>query len=386
MKNFKIFAFLVAGILMVNSCKDQFDFSTDNLSTNIEQKSSFALPLVDASITLSEVIPNNEDVNRALIVDPDGFLRLEFEYEVTQVPASDYFDGSYSGPTLPDISYKLASQVFELGLNKLISEGEFYLADPKVTITIKNYWDIPAQFKFADFYYYEEPESAGIPVTGSFIDWIQINKPVAPEAYAITNIVLDKTTSNIDEIISALPHHLSFGADFETITTPPVSYDVPSGSIDSVSMKVEMPLDLRIANLLLRDTIDFNLGNDLGSDTSMIESFEFSLILQNGFPIEIGTQVYFVDENYSILDSISTNLLQVASGIVTAGKVSQSTESIIKIQIDKNRLSNLLNSSYLIPKIIFNTTGTASNETVKFYDNYEVGLKLGALINLKLKN
>ncbi|MDF1550497.1 MAG: hypothetical protein P1P88_21935, partial [Bacteroidales bacterium] len=370
----------------VNSCKDQFDFSTDNLSTNIEQKSSFALPLVDASITLSEVIPNNEDVNRALIVDPDGFLRLEFEYEVTQVPASDYFDGSYSGATLPDISYKLASQVFELGLNKLISEGEFYLADPKVTITIKNYWDIPAQFKFADFYYYEEPESAGIPVTGSFIDWIQINKPVAPEAYAITNIVLDKTTSNIDEIISALPHHLSFGADFETITTPPVSYDVPSSSIDSVSMKVEMPLDLRIANLLLRDTIDFNLGNDLGSDTSMIESFEFSLILQNGFPIEIGTQVYFVDENYSILDSISTNLLQVASGIVTAGKVSQSTESIIKIQIDKNRLSNLLNSSYLMPKIIFNTAGNASNETVKFYDNYDVGLKLGALINLKLKN
>ena len=99
----------------------------------------------------------------------------------------------------------------------------------------------------------------------------------------------------------------------------------------------------------------------------------------------IAAQIYFVHENYTVHDSISTTLLHVASGIVNSGKVSQSTESIIKVKVDNNRMGNLLKSSYLIPKIIFNTAGAASSETVKLYATYDVGLKLGALIKLRLK-
>ena len=133
MRNLIILAVLAISILSLHSCKDQFDFSMENLSTNVEQKSDFAIPLINASITLEEILPDDEDADRFLIVDPDGFLRLEYVQDVKAVSASDFFEGQYSGNPVPPISYSISPQIVELGFDKLLNEGEFYIANPKLT-------------------------------------------------------------------------------------------------------------------------------------------------------------------------------------------------------------------------------------------------------------
>jgi len=386
MKNLKLVALIGLGILLQYSCKDQFDFSTDNLSTSVEQTSEFAVPLANASIKLSEILPDQADGSRILIIDPDNFMRLEMNFDIKAVPASEYFNGDYSGPTVPDINYQVGTQVIDLKLNKFIAEGEFYIADPKITISIKNYWDVPAHFKLKDFYFYEEPTSIGVAITGSVLNWHEVNRPSSPGDFAMTDIIMDRmTTDNLDEFFAAMPHHVSFGADFQTITDPPTSYSVSPTSVDSVNMKVEIPLDLRVTNLVMNDTIDFNLSDMIGNDTSTVKSLELSMVLDNGFPLDIASQIYFVDENYEVLDSLSSDLIHVSPATVSGKDVVQSVVTTNKFPIEGDKLQHLLSSKYLWPKVKINTAGAASNETVKLYSTYEVGLQLGALIKLKLK-
>jgi len=377
---------LIISISILTSCGDKFDFSTSNLSTDFEQNSEFAIPLVDASIILEEILPDDSTLNKYLVIDNNKFIRLINEYDLASYPADDFFDGNYSGNNLPFIEYKLNSQIIDIGLNKFINQGEFYLADPKITISIKNYWNVATRFKFAKFFYFEEANSAGKPVTGPILnDWVYVNLPISPEEFAYTNIKLNNNNSNIADVISAMPHHFSFGANFETI--PGGAYNINPGSVDSVKVKIDIPLDLRVTDLILRDTEDFNLGSELGNDTAKVQSLLLNFVIQNGFPISIDAQLYFADANYRILDSISTAGISIPSATVDAeGKVNQSTESLNTINIENQKKANLFKSKYIIPKIKFNTANSNTMQAVKLYSTYTVGLKIGARIKFQLKS
>ncbi len=377
---------LIVGISILISCADEFDFSTDNLSSNIEQNSDFAVPLVNASITLDELLPNDTALNRYLIVDDNNFISIAFEYEFANYPAADFFNGVFSGNPLPYIQETVGPQTVVVGLNKFVNSGEFFLADPKIIITIKNYWNIPAQFQFTNSFYYEEENSPGLPITGDvFTTMFPVNKPLTPGSFALTTIKLDNTNSNIDDVISAMPYQLSFGALVETITSPPTDFSVDPSSTDSVKLKIEVPLDLRITNLVMIDTSSIDLTSNLGADTSVVNSIQVNLIVQNGFPFSLGTQIYFADENYVVLDSVSNTEIFIPSAITTAGKVSQSKESMNTILIENGKMSNLLRAKFLLTKISFNTANASSGQTVKIYSDYTIGLKIGARIKLKIK-
>lgn len=387
MKKKLVLLLLMAGFFILHSCKDAYDFSTDNLSSSIEQTSEWALPIADASITLEELLPNDEDSEQFLLIDEDNFITLIYEQEVTQVDPGEFFDGfpiggEYTGTIDQKIEYSVASQVVELGIDQLLNEGSIYLADPRVTVSLRNYWDIGARFMLTDFYYYEGATSDPIAVTGPLTEWIDVVRSV-DGAEAVTEMSMNKDNSNIADLISALPHHLSFGAQFET-TVLGEDYSVPENSVNSVDLKIEIPMELRFEDLVLTDTIDFDLGNELDGDTSAIESFSFKINLNNGFPFELASQIYFADENYVILDSLSATGLNFTAGNSTNGE-NDPVLTETEISVEGSKIHNLIKSKYLFPRFEFNSRNVALGETVKLYSTYAIGLKLGARAKLKLK-
>ena len=82
MKKIVILAIVAIGIFILNSCKDQYEFSMDKVSTNFEQETDLAFPLVNASMTLEEILPDDEDVNRYLIIENDGFIVKFIKYSI----------------------------------------------------------------------------------------------------------------------------------------------------------------------------------------------------------------------------------------------------------------------------------------------------------------
>ena len=378
MKNILIVISFISVLLILNSCEGAYDFDTENLSTKVELSPDLAIPLIDATITLEELMPESDDIESFLIIDSDNYMTLKYKFDVTSVTIDDFLDGEpTSGAVLPDIDYNIAAQKVNLGLGKFLSEGNMIFGDPRIKISIINYWDIPVQFKFQDFYYYkDEAGEEMFPVTGSAAtDWHVITPFNAPETSSITEIALDKTNSNINEVLSDLPHHLSFGAHFQTITTPPTAYDVPTGITDTVKMDVEMPLDIGMQNIIMQDTIEFSFGED----STLLEELTIGTIIDNGFPIAINIQFNFIDEEGNVLASLFDGGLDIAAGTVdAAGKISSSIMSTNVSNTDQNTIKKLLKASNIVYKVTLNTDNFASGQTVKLYSDYSIGIKMGA--------
>jgi len=217
--------------LLLNACKDAYNFDMDKLTTDTKLNPVFAIPLIDASISLEELLPDDDEVDRYLYIDEETkFMTINFETDLEEYNIDDFMDGvPLTGPSLPFVEYKIDPQIMELSLNNVLNGGSIHLANPSIKLFIKNYWNIPAKFQFADFYYYEEENSPAIPLTGSFLsEWIELGAPATSGDSVITEIVIDTSTTNIDEMLSAMPHHISFSANFETI--PGTPYNVPAGS------------------------------------------------------------------------------------------------------------------------------------------------------------
>ena len=373
---------IVLLLFLTNSCKDSFVFNMENIKTEGNITPKIALPLINASMTLESLLPDDEDLNRYLIIDEDHFITIAFSEQVAEYSAEEYMNGApLSGPELPYVEYSTDPQIINLNFNTILGDGELYFANPSFKLLITNYWDIPSRFRFTDFYYYEEENSEAIPLTGSVVDdWHDITGPSNFGDSIIYEIVMDTTTSNIDEMISALPHHLSFGADLETIPGDP--YNLPPGSVNKLSVEVNIPLELSLSNILLTDTMDFSL--DVNTDSTKINSLTINFAAQNGFPLGVNAQVYFVDENYTIIDSLfSERRLDLKPATVSNGIANQTVDTEESITITADRMDNILEAKYLIPHILFSTPD-ANTTQVKLYSTYEFGLDLSAMIDVEI--
>ncbi|MFN8257354.1 MAG: hypothetical protein U0W24_16795 [Bacteroidales bacterium] len=371
-------------VIVLNSCLDKFDFSTDNLSTSIDQSSEWAIPLVDASFTVDELLSTQTDLEKYLSIDQNNFVSIIYQYDLQAYPASDFFNGNFSGTDLPYYADVLNTQTVNFGFDKFDNLGEVYLKDPKMTFSILNYWNVATRFRFRDFYYYKTESSPGIPVTGPVVNnWINVDLPVSPAVMAITEIEFNKTNSNIDSVISSLPHHVTFAGDFETIPGGPFTID--PGSADSVKLKINVPLDLRVSDLVMHDTLEFKLGDQVGDDTSKISSLQLNVICDNGYPMDLELQLYFTDENYIITDSLSNTGIFIGSGVVENGLVTESTKTTNIIKIEGEKKINILQSEFIILYAWFKTANADLDENVKIYSTYTLGLKLGALVKLNIK-
>ena len=103
--------------------------------------------------------------------------------------------------------------------------------------------------------------------------------------------------------------------------------------------------------------------------------------ITNGFPITANIQIEFVDENYNVLQSLipaSENLIE--SGIVgPAPKYKVTSPTIVKtfITLDREGLDLIEQSN----KILFTAILSTENaQLVKIYDDYRIGLQLGAKV------
>ena len=372
--------FLILTTLLVGACKDSFNFNLENTKVEGTINPIFAVPLIDAKLTLEQFLPEDDDLNRFLIIDDDGFMTIAYKDRISEYSIEDFLDGEdLSGPSLPFIQYSIDTQILDLNLNDVLSSGNLYLANPCIKLLIINYWDIPAKFRFKDFFYYKEKDSDPIPVTGSAIDeWHFVDQPANIGDSVTFPIILDTLTSNIDEVISALPHHLSFGADFETIPGNP--YELPAGSVNKVDLEVKIPLELSLSDILLTDTLDFEI--DINTDTAKVNLITINFGAENGFPLGINSQVYFTDKDYIIIDSLFTNRLNLLPAKVSNGIVNESVKTKETIKISSDRMDKILEAKYIIAHALINTTDANSTE-VKLYSTYNFGIKLSTLIDVE---
>ena len=151
--------------------------------------------------------------------------------------------------------------------------------------------------------------------------------------------------------------------------------------------EVLLPLDLKIADYALSDTMDFEVGED-GIDTALIKEVEVYLNTVNELPLQLGLQIYMLDENHLMLDSLFDENLPLvpASEVDQDGKLHHASDTDHTIHLPAERLGALQHTKYLQIEAHLLTSGSGI-PFVKFYSGYtldfEISFYAGFRINTR---
>jgi len=266
-----------------------------------------------------------------------------------------------------------------LDLFKNWQQGELYLEEPKVQFIINNSFGFPIRLTAnkldADTY------RGGVIGLNSaqLSSGVNLAYPSLSEVgeTKTTTITIDNT-SNLPQIIQDVPHavHYDLSAMANPDSIPNSNLHFTDTSKFSVDVNVELPMYGWARGFVLEDT--FNL------DLAIYEEFEkvgFKLITENGFPAEAKIQLYFMDNFGNTVDSLihePTPVVLAAAPVDGSGKVTQREERIIESYFPADRYLDLLQNAKKIRIRASIETTDAGTQSVRFYSDYGLGIKLGA--------
>ncbi len=290
----------------------------------------------------------------------------------------DYVEGYFS------------KQVFELkGSNIQISlfdnwvSGGLDFDNPKMNISVENAFGFPVRSRFNKISLTTlggqsfDLESQYIN-TGIDFDYPKINE-VGEVKYSTFSF--DKTNSNISDLFKEKIVSVTY--DIDALANPDddtsILNFVDTTSYFSVNVDIEIPLLGTANDFVMKQETDLDL-----SELADAESAIFKIIIFNDFPTDMLLQSYFKDAEDNILDSLfadgplEIDSAQLGSDLKTTAPFEETSFE----DISKEKMSRLLSAIKIENKISLDNIDSY-NGNLWLYDNYEIGLKVGAIIKLK---
>jgi hypothetical protein len=257
--------------------------------------------------------------------------------------------------------------------------GGVHFEDPVMTISLLNSFGMPIDAQITTLTATLDNGTI-MPITGPIPSPL-IDYPIIFGQASRNSFVFDKTNSNIQQVVDAVPKKLNYNITAGTNTPLPTYNFMSDSSKFSADMRIEFPLNGYVSGFTIQDTVDFAIG-----DVSILSSIAFRLNVTNGFPVHSTTQLYFTDNNFNILDSLFTNSqdrIIEAAEIDGSGNVTQPTYRSADELFEGERLEHLLNAKKILIRGVLATTN-APTSTVKFYDDYKLDFKLGVRTKLRI--
>lgn len=200
------------------------------------------------------------------------------------------------------------------------------------------------------------------------------------KSYPFTN-----ATSNLAAFVSNLPNQLEYKVDLKVNPLGNISggYDFLYRDAGiKINLDLDMPLTFKAGGLTLVDTIDYNL-NAKPEDVSRYQGGNFKLYALNGFPLDATVQLYLVDENGAVTDSLFSTSLIAAAPVDANFKAigQQATQINFAVSIDK--ADALVNTKKVLIKAKFTTQ--PQSQLLKMYSNYKLDLQLTSDFKFRMK-
>jgi hypothetical protein len=333
--------------------------------------------------------------------NPDTtFLPLEFELELVSsgagISSGDKCIISMSLINLDFNSvygyfgdYELLYESGGIGINLYGDEieGDISFYDPQVHIGINNSYGIPVSVQLDDVIAKSQINNTSRELSFIGINPFLINYPSVPGENVHTDIVIDRSTSNLGEILEIQPNEFSFKVAAVTNPTGAGTGNnfVTDSSMIDADVKVVLPLWLKVDGYTITDTVSFDVEAELGEFYDMVTYLRINLAAENGLPVDAAIQVVFTDENYAVLDSMFEESKFLLSATLDANDVVTEKTNIDKvIEFTEDRLESIRTAKQAIVKMNFSTANANENRYVKFFSDYRFDYKLRLRTNLTL--
>jgi len=160
-------------------------------------------------------------------------------------------------------------------------------------------------------------------------------------------------------------------------STYSVSFNPTNSNIKQFVENLPNQLSYQLANnLTMADTLKFKMP----TNSNNVNSGFLYLIVDNGFPFTAETQLYLMDANYVVFDSLISLPNIIAAPLLDGNFISAGKKTTkLTFPIDAEKLVHLRNSPNIFIKLKFNTQNQPNY--VKIYSFYELNIKLIADFN-----
>ena len=261
--------------------------------------------------------------------------------------------------------------------------GDVYFEDPVITFNFENSFGIPTRSIINVFDVFTVRNEV-LPLQSAFItEGIDFPYPTIDEVGQVKSaqFVFNKNNSNIREVLGAGP--LAIDYDVNAITNPEQETGVRGFVTDSSFYRVRVDVDLPLYGLAtyfsVRDTYNIDF-----SGYPAINSASFKLVADNGMPLAMDIQGYFLDGSGQVLDSLLTNgsdRLVDAAPVDDQGLPTQPKRTITTIDFPKERFARIRDSRRLLLLSSFSTS-TNGQQSVQIKRNQETRLQIGVILGV----
>ncbi len=371
---------------------------------------------ITVSINIPSIKKNGNNLQYTMNVpNPNGTIPLIFQdsFDLTDYIISfdnDNFESNYTATDnitglsvvpfnffldFPHLEYSYLEGYFgqvdfsipleELALNfpsQWVS-GNVSFTDPQIRLRFENSYGFPLNLTFDTLQVLTRDEGYLDIQSTPINNPIPINYPALsnPGTSETTIVAIDNSNSNIVSVLEKAPYGFRYKMIGSTNPAgdPNIKGFVTDESRIVVRIIAELPLEGAIQDFTLVDTFAL----DLTGDAIPQGEAEFKIITDNGFPLDMDLQCYFLDEAGNFVDSLfvgsQTNIIQAAS-LGNNGKVTDSFETITFADVNSDRI-NLIRSraKNLVLLGRFNSPDNG-NTPIKIYSDYNLGVRIGVKI------
>lgn len=329
----------------------------------------YNLVIADGSLTIAYEAKDENNDPVILPIDSD-LLNPVKNYTFIHGLFFDYIEGHWAKNTQDVESQLIQIDFFQTNY----INGQVYFEDPKVDFFIENSFGFPVRTA-VNFFRVVEADSSVVNMESSLIDsGIDFNYPSMAEVGETksTHITFDKNNSNIDELLNTSPIRIEYDIDvtINPDNIPDIIGFATDSSFYSMSAIAELPLTVRVTDLVLEQEFDVDFGA-----TEDIKKATLKISTDNELPLATAIQIYFLDINGAILDSLTTAefalILDAADYPYSSSKHLES-----EFPLNEQQWSNVKNTKKMRIKGNYTTTDNGQ-KTVTFLSNQKTTVKVG---------
>lgn len=192
----------------------------------------------------------------------------------------------------------------------------------------------------------------------------------------IHSIPFNKSNSNLKQFLENMPDKLE--SKFNVVVRPRGSNDYTDFVFDfsklTANLHVKMPVQFGTDGLEISRVQDFNLHDIKNSER--IKGGVLKLDILNGYPLEAGCNIEFLDKNGQLLTTLFEDgqLQTAAPGILDGqGKVTAPVQSQLVVEVSAAKMNTIRQAEKIRIKAGFKTPG---GTRYKIYSGYKFNVKL----------
>jgi hypothetical protein len=262
------------------------------------------------------------------------------------------------------------------------SSGFFQLVDPRVRFTVQNSFGFPLEIDFANLQSIDVNTGTSYPLTG-YPNPLSIPSPLSMGQTTTTVLELNSSnTTNISTVITPTPKYFYFEANGTSNPLGNIGANfITDTSTFKVDAELELPLEGYAYGFSFSDTIDFTFSENIDN----IESLMIRLNVDNGFPVELLSQVTLLDSNGVPL----FNLLNAPENVVESalvdgnGRVSQNIVKITDFILTETEIEQMPEVRSILVTAVAKSLNGNNGLIVKIYDDYFINVKVGMQVQGK---